>query len=612
MSGFEVAGVVLGTLPLVIKAVEAYIGFMKDWGKAASELKSINRQLTTERSKLYNVCDQLLSDVVPQKDIEPMLQDPFGSLWQAEETKRRIRRRLWNSYDPFSKTVLDIQEALQTVQDKLSVDVTSDGQVKWVEKRWMPREFRRFLYRLDRKDYQDALSTISKGVNDLESLTRLSVALEPSRRKRSGGRVIGILRDLSSSVYRALRSSISCQCSRPHDVSLGLMTRFADPGHDDEDEKVLSETIFRVAISFETNDQGPTARKLWDEVKIERRAMPSIAPAPTPTPTPLPEAARPRRTKFVAFAKAQTSVFTVSTNSTVRSGRTPKDIKLAVVDVTRQLRSTHLSNTTLVNLPNAPSTEVQTLAISITPVDLCGTLKKAIATRPTCYGQVIDSQCPEHWFEIYPTTAPAPDGNAWSVITLKDVLWRKQGLQPLLWLEEKVRLALAVASAVLQLSKTPWLSKPLAKEDIHFFEKDGWSGFQLPFLRRQIPEPETARCGIAGQEVDQTRLQPDQTMFRLGILLLEIILGSTIERLREPQERIELQGDKFGMIRDSITAHRLLQTQVALINPAYKAVVERCVGCGSSQGLDEDGFRERVYNGVVAELEGILECAKLG
>ena len=43
MSGFEVAGVVLGTLPLVIKAVEAYIGFIKDWGKAASELKSINR-----------------------------------------------------------------------------------------------------------------------------------------------------------------------------------------------------------------------------------------------------------------------------------------------------------------------------------------------------------------------------------------------------------------------------------------------------------------------------------------------------------------------------------------------------------------------------------------
>ena len=48
-----------------------------------------------------------------------------------------------------------------------------------------------------------------------------------------------------------------------------------------------------------------------------------------------------------------------------------------------------------------------------------------------------------------------------------------------------------------------------------------------------------------------------------------------------------------------------------MINPAYRAVVERCIGCGASQGLDEAGFQERVYNGVVAELEAILECTKL-
>ena len=49
---------------------------------------------------------------MPQKDIEPMLQDPFGPLWYAEETNKKIRRRLWNSYDPFAKTVLEIKEAL--------------------------------------------------------------------------------------------------------------------------------------------------------------------------------------------------------------------------------------------------------------------------------------------------------------------------------------------------------------------------------------------------------------------------------------------------------------------------------------------------------------------
>jgi hypothetical protein len=212
---------------------------------------------------------------------------------------------------------------------------------------------------------------------------------------------------------------------------------------------------------------------------------------------------------------------------------------------------------------------------------------------------------------MYPLTTTAISGNTWSIITLDEVLWRKQGLKPLLWLEEKVRLALAVSSAVLQLNKTPWLSKPLTKQDVHFFWRDGWPGYQHPFLRRRIPEPPHSGCSATTSGIDETALQLNNTLFRLGILLLEIIIGTTIENLREPQECIEFQGDKFGMIRDSITAHRLLHTQVALINPAYKAVVERCVGCGASQGLDEAGFRERVYSGVVAELEAILECTKL-
>ncbi|KAM4065747.1 hypothetical protein HRG_010537 [Hirsutella rhossiliensis] len=55
MSGFEVAGIVLRAIPLVVKALEAYSSFLADWGKTPSELKSLNRQLTTERSKFVKV-----------------------------------------------------------------------------------------------------------------------------------------------------------------------------------------------------------------------------------------------------------------------------------------------------------------------------------------------------------------------------------------------------------------------------------------------------------------------------------------------------------------------------------------------------------------------------
>ncbi len=81
MSGFEIAGIVLGSFPLLVTALEAYINFMKDWGKIPSEMNSLHRQLTTEQVNLHNVLERLLGDMVPQRDVEPMLEDPMGPLW---------------------------------------------------------------------------------------------------------------------------------------------------------------------------------------------------------------------------------------------------------------------------------------------------------------------------------------------------------------------------------------------------------------------------------------------------------------------------------------------------------------------------------------------------
>lgn len=130
MSGFEIAGIVLGSLPLLVTALEAYCQFMRDWHKAPSELKSLNRQLTTERAKLYNVCDLLISDVVEQKEIEAMLRNPFGPLWRIPETNKKIRRRLCDSYDPFEQAIVEIQEALDNIMRHLRVQISQTGEVR--------------------------------------------------------------------------------------------------------------------------------------------------------------------------------------------------------------------------------------------------------------------------------------------------------------------------------------------------------------------------------------------------------------------------------------------------------------------------------------------------
>ncbi|RGP65705.1 hypothetical protein FLONG3_9098 [Fusarium longipes] len=575
MSGFEVVGIVLGSLPLLVTALETYCKFMRDWGKAPSELKSLNRQLTTERAKLYNVCDLLISDVVPQRDIEPMLLSPFGPLWRVPETNDRIRRRLWDAYGPFEQTIVEIQEALEAIMARLRVHV------EWVNKSRMTREVKKLLHRLHRDDYKDDLATISKGISDLESLAKLSIRLEPSRRKQSRGKLFKILRDLSASIYRALCSSILC--TDPHDVSLELSPCTMEIGYECEDEKVLKNAQFRLAISFEMVEAS-TTKRFWDEVNIK-----AVSSVTTMGSQPCLPQHQTKSTKRVSFGIRQSLSFINPTKPT-------HDIKSAMAWLGRPATDVAFIET---------CEEKQTSPRK--PLDLCATLKNARQARPVCYGHLIDAECSDRHFRVYPLgTITNSDG--WSMVTLKDIFEGKRGLSPLISLAEKVQLALAIASSVLQLSKTPWLPDTLTSKNVHFFSRDDGFSYRYPFLLRSFPAG-TLELPNATSTSGWGSLN-NPTLFALGILLLEIILGQSFEQLR-PWDEKPIYGDHNGVIRNSIAAHKVLQ-RVALINTAYQAVVQRCIDCTETRGLDEDGFRQEVYNEVVLELEAILDSTKLG
>ncbi|RGP64696.1 hypothetical protein FSPOR_7786 [Fusarium sporotrichioides] len=582
MSGSEVAGLVLGSLPLLVTALETYCKFMRDWGKAPSELKSLHRQLTTEQAKLYNVCNLLINDVVSQRDIEPMLLSPFGPLWRVPETDEKIRRRLWDSYGPFEATIVEIQEALEDIMRRLRVQISQDGQVEWVNKNRMTREFKKLLYRLHRDDYKDDIATISKGISNLHALAKQNIILEPSRRKQSRGKLFKILRDLSTSIYRALCSSILC--TDVHDVSLELSPRFIEIGYEREDEKVLKNAQFRLAISFEIVEAS-TTKRFWDEVNI-KTASSATAIAP---PSCLPQI-QTKSVKRVSFGIKQSLSFMSSTRST-------HDAKSAMASLSRTATDVAFMKTC--------DEEKQTL--SKQPLNLCTALRNARQARPVCYGHLIDRECADRHFQVYPLgTIVNSDG--WSIVTLSDILEGKRGLEPLISLAEKVQLALAIASSVLQLSRTPWLPEALTRKNVHFFRRDETLSYKHPFLLQSFPARPIQLPNTTTTSGCISLNNP--TLFALGILLLEIILGQSFERLRSPDEK-PIYGDYNGVLRNSIAAHKLLE-RVALINTAYQAVVQRCIDCTETRGLDEDGFRQEVYNDVVLELEAILESTKLG
>jgi hypothetical protein len=122
MSGFEVAGAVLGVIPLIISALEHYqdgVRVIQRWRKYDRELQSLIRNIETERVRLQNVCEKLLDGLVPPSQIDAMVENPGGDLWMNESIQKKIRDRLWRSWELFECHLRAIQVAITDISERV-------------------------------------------------------------------------------------------------------------------------------------------------------------------------------------------------------------------------------------------------------------------------------------------------------------------------------------------------------------------------------------------------------------------------------------------------------------------------------------------------------------
>ncbi len=130
MAGIEVAGLILGGIPLVISAMEHYADTVSTLGRYRRyklELETLINILETERVKLMNTFEKLLVGIVPNGKIENIIENPFGKSWKDDEVHAKIRERLWESFTVFEKTVNNVHAAIQEMKSRLGLQ--PDGKV---------------------------------------------------------------------------------------------------------------------------------------------------------------------------------------------------------------------------------------------------------------------------------------------------------------------------------------------------------------------------------------------------------------------------------------------------------------------------------------------------
>ncbi|KAL9632428.1 MAG: hypothetical protein Q9204_003802 [Flavoplaca sp. TL-2023a] len=245
----------------------------------------------------------------------------------------------------------------------------------------------------------------------------------------------------------------------------------------------------------------------------------------------------------------------------------------------------------LTNIPNPPSSDEPRIID-----DLCHSLRSTNECEEnSCVGRLEDE---ESSYSIYAVSRCAyQDVDA---TNLYELLSQNQGPSTAVSnrLTRKIRLQLAVilASTALQLHTTPWLDS-------------SWNGKIINFHQGALNHPYISKVftkATPTQPVEKTTLGPvrNQTLFALGILLLELSTGKPLDSFKDPQNS--------GPFEEFVTASQVLQAISEEESLNYYEAAQACIFCnfrGSAKDLNlaNDAFRQAFYEDVVVPLEEDLK-----
>ncbi|KAK7520806.1 uncharacterized protein IWZ02DRAFT_378918 [Phyllosticta citriasiana] len=163
MSGMEVAGLVLGAVPLVIEAMKQYADgarTVKRFIFYEEPLHAPSLDLRNECVICQNTCEKLLQEIAPESDTAGLLQDMDGKLWERPDIKPAVRNQLGRAHEEFVETLIRMGEVIREIADNLKLD--HDHHVSSKKKREELIQYERLQFTLRKSSFDESMKTVRR------------------------------------------------------------------------------------------------------------------------------------------------------------------------------------------------------------------------------------------------------------------------------------------------------------------------------------------------------------------------------------------------------------------------------------------------------------------
>jgi hypothetical protein len=233
-------------------------------------------------------------------------------------------------------------------------------------------------------------------------------------------------------------------------------------------------------------------------------------------------------------------------------------------------------------------------------LNLCKTLRIQQKQPDTeCFGYITDD-CRE--YGLYP---PTSDLDSCATVTLRQILEEERGSYTQFPYQERLRVALAISINALHLYTTSWMETALTLDEIIFFRQDV-NGYQLASNSSSLNRPFVVKKlsrtpHIDGEHAKAVKVSRpiDLTIFSLGTLLIQVMIGESISSLD-----IEREMEISTILSKRDTARQYYDRLIESGGLNYKEAVEWCFDSVLRvAGLHNDDYCQQFYQEVVSRIK---------